>query len=210
MVDLRAAHALVVPVSVCALLIAGCSGDSDDSGSASPTAGTTAAESKPATASPTAIPTQAGQTTGAIGDTLTTASGVSVTLEAIESPPVGYDAMGEERPDGADPIQGYRAILNAAVVNGSTESVTLTENDVQLKFYIDDDADGQATGESFDCAQVFLAAAPPASRAPGEVAAGVEAGWTATFVCPGQRLGTPVEAVYSVGGEQLTFTGELP
>lgn len=207
---MKAALALVVPVSVSTLLLAGCGGDSDDSGSASPTASATASESKPATASPTTSPTQSGQATGAVGDTLSTASGVAITLDAIELPAADYDALGEERPDGTDPIQGYRAVLDAAVVNGSAESVTLTENDVQLKFFNDDDGDGQGEGEPIACAQVFLVATPPTLRAPGEVAGGAATSWVATFACPGQRPGTPVEAVYTIGGEQLTFTGELP
>lgn len=203
---------MVVPACVSALLLVACGGDSKDSGAASPsgTSSATKSASPSAAASTIASPTPDRPTTGQFGSTLTTEKGIAVNLGAIERTGDDYDAFAEERPDGSDPIEGYRAVLNAAVVNGSAQPVTLTENDVQFKFYIDDDADGQATGEAFDCAQVFLAAAPPASRAPGEIAAGAEAGWTATFVCPGQRLGTPVEAVYTIGGEQLTFTGELP
>lgn len=210
MVDVRVALVLVVPVSVSALLLAGCGGDSDDSGSASPTASTTASESKPATASPTVSPTQAAQTAGGVGDTLTTASGVAVTLDGIELPAAGYDALGEERPEGADPIQGYRAVLNASVVNGSAQAVTLTESDVQLKFFTSADANGQGGGESIACEQVFQVTTPNDQRSPGEVTAGSEVAWSSTFVCPGQRPGTAVEATYTIAGEQLTFTGELP
>lgn len=207
---MKAALALAVPVSVSALLLAGCGGDSGDSGSSSPAASTTASESKPATASASASPSEGGPTAGGVGDTLTTESGVAVTLDALELPAAGYEVLGEERPDGTDPIQGYRAVLNATVVNNSPGPVTLTETDVALDFFTTADVNGQGGGEQIACEQVFLVATPPALRAPGEVAAGGDAAWTPTFVCPGQRLGTPVEAVYTVDGEQLTFTGELP
>lgn len=207
---MKAATALVVSVSISALLLAGCGGDTDDSGSASPTASATSAESKPATASPTASPTQAGQTTGEVGATLTTASGVAVTLKSIGLPGGDYDPLGEERAEGNDPIQGYRAVLNAQVRNGATDAVTLTPADVTLDFFTSADANGQGGGEKIACEQVFAATAVVADRAPGNVAPGAEAAWTSTFVCPGQRRGTEVVAVYTVGGEQLTFSGELP
>lgn len=177
-------HPTIAIVPMALLLLAACGGDSSG-------------ESEGAATSP-----------GQVGATLTSPSGVAITLNSVTraTDPAVLDVLPEGRPEGFLGPQDVVELV-ATVVNGSDSAVSLEQDDVTM---VNVGPEEQAAAfESIDeangsCPQIFSPATPP----PGEVAPGAETTWTSRFICFNISDFNEYLARFSVSS--VTFTGDLP
>ena len=177
-------HSRIAIAPMALLLLAACGGDSSG-------------ESEGAATSP-----------GQVGATLTTPSGVAITLNSVTraTDPAVLDVLPEGRPEGLVRPQDVVELV-ATVVNGSDSAVSLEQDDVTM---VNVGPEEQAAAfESIDeanasCPRIFSPATPP----PGEVAPGAEATWTSRFICFNFPDFNEYLARFSVSS--VTFTGDLP
>lgn len=150
---------------------------------------------------------------GEVGDTLTSADGVAITVTsvAVNGAPGAESWTPEDEiapadlPQGAVwPVDGYRVSLTADVANNSADALSIPADFVALEV-----TPADAEGFKIQCTAVTVSQAP--DMQPG-IAAGASMEWISRFVCPGQRAEEPFEAIYSLPSSEtrLVFTGQLP